>query len=159
MVWVGVSFHVVCTAAPWGAWTLVIAAAPLTARAAVAVVRSLYETYSYWALDVCQLSVYVTDGVWLRIVWRSTASLAMLGGANQDLRADVPARPLAGCPRRALDDAGDPRAAARSQAVQAPAGGPPGDREQPARRAIARTRGGRDHPQAHAPSSRRRRGL
>src|SRR5829696_6011922 len=82
MVWVGVSFHVVCTAAPWGAWTLVIAAAPLTARAAVAVVRSLYETYSYWALDVCQLSVYVTDGVWLRIVWRSIASLAMLGGCQ-----------------------------------------------------------------------------
>ena len=59
----------------------------------------------------------------------------------------------------ALDDAGDPRAAARSQAVQAPPRGPPGDREQPALRATARTRGGRDHPQEHAPSSRRRRGL
>jgi hypothetical protein len=46
MVWVGVSVHVVCTAAPWGAWTLVIAAAPLTARAAVAVpeltIRNVY---------------------------------------------------------------------------------------------------------------------
>src|SRR5512133_2799333 len=82
-----------------------------------------------------------------------------LGGADQDLRADVPARPLARRPRRALDDAGDPRAAARSQAVQAPPRRPPGDREQPALRATARTRGGRDHPQAHAPSSRRRRGL
>src|SRR5688572_23615482 len=106
MVWVGVSFQVVCTAAPWGAWTLVIAAAPLPARAAVRCWSLLYETYSGWTLNVCQPSVYVTDGVWLRIVWQSTAASLCLGGANQDLRADVPARPLARRPRRALDDAG-----------------------------------------------------
>src|SRR5215218_3156453 len=82
MVWVGVSVHVVCTAAPWGAWTLLMAAAPLTARAAVAVLSLLYGSYSEWALNVCQPSVYVTDGAWLRIVWRSTASLAMLGGCR-----------------------------------------------------------------------------
>src|SRR4029453_6068002 len=82
MVWVGVSCQVVFTAAPWGAWALVIAAAPLTARAAVAVLGLLYETYSDGASDVCQLSVYVTDGAGLRIIWRSTASLAMLGGCR-----------------------------------------------------------------------------
>src|SRR4051812_35486171 len=82
-----------------------------------------------------------------------------LGGADEDLRADVPACPLARRPRRALDDARDPRAAARSEAVQASARGPAGYREQPARRATARTRGGRDHPQEHAPPSRRRRGV
>jgi hypothetical protein len=32
---VGVSVHVVFTAAPWGAWTVLIAASPLTVRAAV----------------------------------------------------------------------------------------------------------------------------
>src|SRR5436189_155639 len=57
-----------------------------------------------------------------------------LGGADEDLRAAVPARPLARRPRRALDDARDSRTAARSQAVQAPPRGPAGDREQPARR-------------------------
>jgi hypothetical protein len=42
MVWVGVSVHVVFTAAPWGAWTLIIAAAPLTARAAVEALKAYY---------------------------------------------------------------------------------------------------------------------
>jgi hypothetical protein len=38
-----VSVHVVCTAAPRGAWTLVIAGSPLTVRAAVEVLELLYE--------------------------------------------------------------------------------------------------------------------
>ena len=78
MVWVGVSVHVVFTAAPWGAWALLIAASPLTARAAVEVLGSLYETYSEGTLNVCQPSLYVNRWRALRIVWRSTASRAML---------------------------------------------------------------------------------
>src|SRR5512132_2475080 len=160
MVWVGVSVHVVCTAAPWGAGTLVIACSPLTARAALEVLGDYYakrivaRTQTY----VNARYTYQMAGGYGSYGDRRYLSLC-LGGANEDLRADVPARPLAGRPRRALDDAGDPRAAARSQAVQAPPRRPPGDREQPALRATARTRGGRDHPQAHAPSPRRRRGL
>src|SRR4029453_5965256 len=107
MVWVGVSVHVVCTAAPWGTWALVIAASPLPVRAAFEVLEGYY-------------TFRIVTGPWTYVNPRYTHQMARgygsygdrrhlslcLGGANEDLRADVPARPLAGCPRRALDDAG-----------------------------------------------------
>ena len=55
MVWVGVSFHVVFTAAPWGAWALIIASSPLTARTAFEVPGRLRDpliTLGLWGLDL-----------------------------------------------------------------------------------------------------------
>src|SRR5215207_3314031 len=76
MVWVGVSFHVVFTAAPWGAWTLVIAAAPLTARAAVECWSLLYETYTGRALNVCQHLA-------IRNRWRAATDRMAIDGSSR----------------------------------------------------------------------------